>query len=209
MAALLPGLFLGGGLAGSPMRSAISWASDHTDAANQARAEFQSMMPTNPEAPPILFPGVGAAAAPAIAARLLRGSDLGAGWYDGQRPNPSELSGGLPGRNLSVRSSLSQWHWTGKMWLPGDLAFESLRRFGTPAAAQSDLAVSTRGAAMHSRIAGVTVFEHVDATGSLKDRTATFAVGTDVFTLTIVGTHTEQAFNAGVASAVRRATTGR
>jgi hypothetical protein len=208
MAALLPGLFIGGGLAGSPLRSAISWASDHTATAQKARAEFQAILPTNPEAPPILFPGVGTPASPAIAARLLHGVDLGAGWYDGQRTNPSERPGSLQGETLSARSSLTQWHWTGTMWSPGDIVSESLMRFSTFKAAQQYFAIATRDATTPSRIAGVPLFEHVVATGSVKSRAATFVVGTDVFSLISIGTESDQEFNVALPAAVRRATAG-
>lgn len=208
LAALLPGLFLGG-LAVSPLRSAISWASDHTAAAQKANAEFQQMMPTNPKAPPILFPSGGAAAAPALAARLLHPSDLGAGWYDAVRPNPSELSGSVPGQTLSVRSNLTQWHWTGTIWSPGDIGVEGLRRFGTSEAAQRYLAVARRDATTQLRIGSALVSEHVLKSGSVEGREATFVVGADVFTLIIDGTSSQQDFETALSTAVRRATTGR
>ena len=208
MAALLPGLFLGG-VAGSPMRSAISWASNRTAAAHKAYAEFREMLPTNPSAPPILLPAVGTAAAPALAARLLHPSDLGGGWYDGQRPNPSQSSGGLQGQALSVRTELTQWHWTGTMWSPGDFALESLRRFATPAAAESYLATAVSDPTARVRIGRVLVYEHGARTGDVQQQIADFAVGTDVFTVSVIGPKSTTHFGATLAAAVQRATSGR
>jgi hypothetical protein len=219
MATLLPGLFLGAGLSG-PMHSAVSWASDHTASAQKAKAEFAQLMPTNPKAPPIL--GLGGAAAPAaLADHLLRASDLGPGWYDGARPNPSELSGGLQGQSLSVRSNLSQWHWTGTMWAPGSLLLESLRRFATPSAAASYLATyGTQpqngppgpptyhvGPTTQVHVGNVLVYEHTTQTAVKQLRSATFGIETDVFTVDMDATASD--FAALITKAVQRATTGR
>jgi hypothetical protein len=215
LAALLPGLFIGT-LFSSPMRSAVSWASDHTASAHQAMAEFRQFEPTNPKAPPTL--GLAGAAAPAaLADHLLHASDLGTGWYDGVHPNPSELSGGLQGQTLSVRSNLSQWHWTGTMWAPGSLLLESLRRFATPAAADSYLSPYREqpknipgpsfGPTTQLRVGNVLVYEHTTQTAVKQLRSATFAVGTDVFTVDMDATASDYA--ALIPKAVRRATTGR
>jgi hypothetical protein len=208
-AALLPGLFLGG-LAGLPMRSAISWSSDHTAAAKHAYAEFRQMDPRNPSTPPMLFPILGTAAPAAIASHLLHPADLGIGWYDGGRPNPSQsLAASWLGQTLAARSQLNQWHWTGRIWSPGDLASEVLDRFSTPEAAQHYLAVWGRDASSRVNVAGTTVFEHDSNVARVISHTATFRVGNDVYTLDMTGTSGAAEFNAVVAKAVRRATTGR
>lgn len=209
MAVVLPGLYLGG-FAGYPVHSAISWASKQTSDAHRAIADYR-------KAPPILPLGIGDPASPALAARVLQPSDLGAGWYDGERPNPSVVSGGLQGQPLSVRSTLSQWHWTGAMWSPGNLLLESLRRFATPATAQAYLAKFGEqpkgvpgprlGPVTHVRVGTVLVYEDQEV-GSIRLRGAAFVVGADEFSVTSSNVPAAD-FATLVKAAVDKATTGR
>ncbi len=213
--ALLPGLFFGG-LLWAPMGSAVSWASRQTAAGRAAEAEFRQMLTTDRAHPPTLSWGR-TAAEPSLAARMLHPADLGGGWYDGERPNPSEASGGVQGELLSVRSNIGRWHWTGEMWSPDNLVTESLRRFATPAAAQAYLAKFGQqpkgvpgprlGPVTLVRVGTVLVSEDQEVT-SIHRRGAAFVAGADEFF--VISSNVPAAdFAALVKAAVDRATTGR
>ncbi len=100
LGAFIPGLLVGG-LLGDPMSSAISWASHQTASASNARAQANLLLAEDRDGPPA--PATGKLpAASGISAHLLRPSDLGDGWYDGQQPAASEANVPCP-RSLSSR----------------------------------------------------------------------------------------------------------
>ena len=207
MAALLPGIFLGTLLNG-PMRSAIGWASDHTATAQRMNAAIRQMMPTNPASPPVMSFG-GTPASPVLAARLLQRADLGPGWYDTERPNPSGISDSPAGPVTGAGTRLSQWHWDGRMWAAGELASEQMYVLTSAADVQRQLTFARRSATSTVRIGGAAVYEHDVNMASVQSRAASFALGNEVFTLNVTGTSGTAEFNAIVAKAVQRATTGR
>lgn len=137
LAALLPGL-LAGGLAVAPMRAAFSWASDHTAAAASARHKVEAWLRNYHKAPPVL-PSFSASAPTALAARVLRPSDLGAGWYDGTKPNPTVArvrnDASATGEVAAARAIVTQQHWTGQVWSLDHLILESEMQFVSTSAA--------------------------------------------------------------------------
>lgn len=141
LAALLPGL-LAGVLAAAPMRAALSWASDHTAAAASARHKLEAWLADYRKAPP-MPPSFFAAAPAALAARVLRPGDLGAGWYDGTKPNPtlapvrSDFSAN--GELAAARAVVTQQHWTGQSWSLDHFVLESEVKFVSTAAATAYL----------------------------------------------------------------------
>ena len=138
MAAVLPGLFIGGTV-GLPFEPALSWASEHTASAHSARAHFLQMMRDMRRAP-LATPMHNPPAPPAMANPLLRPADLGSDWYPSLRPDPvsdpvridAEASGAVE----RARSWMTQAHRDGQGWALGLGLFETETRFGSPAQAR-------------------------------------------------------------------------
>lgn len=197
MAAVLPGFFLGI-LFGSPMRSAISWASDHTAAAKHAEVEFRSLLPTNPKVPPVVPTGLGPAPR-AVAERLLSPADIGPDWYSGQSPI-------VAGTARAAVTEIAQQHWTGTVWSQGNLLLENLRHLSSAEAAKRDLANHVPGTPIQVLVGTVRVEEQTSKITGIQRLDADFAVGADVFTLSVIGPSSEPYYKAVVTAAVRRAT---
>jgi hypothetical protein len=212
LAAFVPGLFLGG-LAGNPMSAAISWASNQTADAGHARLTARQLLAEYGKTPPVHTTGKPAAPA-ALAALLLRTSDLGRGWYSQQQPNPAETPisrlARRSGATAAVRATLNQAHWTGNAWLPQHLVVEGLLRFPSPdAAGRYRNSVLAKHATTITTVGGLPVYETGLGEKSAW-RSASFIAGADLFTLTVnvdaSGTPAVAAFDALVAKAVARAT---
>lgn len=141
MAVVLPGLVLGGSVRG-PIASTVTWASDHTSAAATAKAQWRAEMGDvdHPPLPPAYGPGPASAGTAAV---LLHAADLGAGWYDGQRPNPGAGSLSAAGRAAGALdaglSHLVRRHWDGHAWAFDGMVIERVRLWGTASGAQAAL----------------------------------------------------------------------
>jgi hypothetical protein len=191
--AVAPGLAIGGCLSAG-VNAAITWAGNHTAEAASARAALASYRISPPP-----MPVLGPPADPALTARMLTASDLGAGWYQGSQPNaegvtvtPDERS---QGQLSQARTLLSQQHWTGSNWALDRTEIERITQFDNPAHATAYLA------AWRQQYAGSTVttstFEKVTvaiAKTKIGDLTA-FIVGDDVINLEVSNTPTSQPEN--------------
>jgi hypothetical protein len=139
--AVLPGLLLGAG-AGSAAKASVGWASDHTSAAEAERVATRAMLAANRIAPPVT-PSYEPPAPAALAARLLRVTDLGSGWYDLSRPEAIDTKGpGLspPAGQLSwARSGLQRAHRHGEYWVADAFLVQTVHHFATSAQARDYL----------------------------------------------------------------------
>lgn len=144
LVALGPGLLLGL-LAARGVHPALTWASNHTAEGREAAARTAQLLREQRVSPTI---STRAPAAPAeLAARLLRSSDLGAGWYPQTRPSAhlTQPLAGLAGLDppsglvLSARTTLQRAHRQGEGWAAEAFLDERIRRFSTAAQAQAYL----------------------------------------------------------------------
>jgi len=199
--ALLPAVALGLQL-DAPLTAPVTWASNHTAAAEASHtawverlAELRGSPASPTDAPP---------APPELAALLMRPSDLGAGWYSGQRPNPIALARtpGVRARTLLVRT-----HREGIGWAVADpLLSEYVEALPTATAAQAKVPVryvppGSRDRVRH--VAGVHVLQRVTPQSHMGEL-ASFAVGRFLFTLSC-SPMPGSTFEAVVDAAVRRA----
>ena len=210
LAVFLPGVFVGA-LLGNPMSAAISWASNLTASAHRAHSAASRLLAEDGKGP--AAPATGKpAAAPAVSARLLRAADLGAGWYTAQRPSASEAAvtptQGMYGATLAARATFQQARWTGAAWLPKHVSAETLLRFRSAADLRRYVEAEPDGSFTTSLIGGMTVRER-GLGASAPSRSAEFAVGADLFSVTIdvntAGSPTPEGFAALVEKAVRQA----
>jgi hypothetical protein len=221
LAALLPGLFVGS-LVGMPMRGTVSWASDHTAAADAARVELSRLQHDYRLAPPLIV-SMRPAAAPDLVSRMLAPADLGKGWYAVSRPNatvsPISPEASTRGATTAVHTSLTQEHWTGTSWALDRFLVQAQLVFpGRDAAvgyvrsvwAEPDV-TSTLGAAVERRVGGVIVWERMPTgRATPAHAAAAFVVGGTLFTVILDVSRlgkgaTSAEFTRVVAAAVERA----
>lgn len=175
LVALLPGIWVGAAPAATASAS-VSWASDHTAAAESALRELEEQRAAylrSPTAP------IGVDPAPAaLAARLVHAGDLGGGWYDGASPNPHALGGSMPGAS----SFLVRTHREGLGWAPANPFFGEYVRVLPTAAEATRRALTGPDSSLSRRflaLGGLTLLVHEDR----RTCRASFAVGTDEFTV--------------------------
>lgn len=157
------------------------------------------------------------APAPAsLASLVLTPTDLGAGWYNKAKPNPSlmpittrETS---EGQLVRVKNFIDREHWTGNVWQDDGITIEVLLHFGSAAQAHGYPAVwqaENLGATLSPQTIGHTVvMEGVNAT-TPDWRFATFAVGDNYFEVqedNLDALPSIAQFQTVVAAAVARAT---
>ena len=223
LAALLPGLLIGA-LAESPMRAAVSWASDRTAAADAARAKGIRMQQEYRLAPPriaISRP----AATPELAARMLSTADLGKGWYVVMRPGvtvgPIPTEAAARGATASVQEMLTAQHWSGASWSVDHFLAESQLVFPSHEAAAGYAARTiwagqdwTVGPAVEHRVGAATVWVATPQRRGGKTRIGVFAVADTVFTVSLDGQGVDTGvvpaeFTSVLEAAVQRASTHR
>lgn len=154
---LVMGLLVGWA-AVTPIRAAISWASDHTAERAHYAAQVRQERLDYRSHPPVLRV-YGSPAPSELAAKLLHPSDLGSGWYDGTSPNPSRVGvsaemkrlGGL----VAASTDLDQQTWDGRSWHLGALLLQSVRQFPSDDAARSFAALDTKEIAASASRKGV------------------------------------------------------
>jgi hypothetical protein len=201
LAALLPGLLIGS-LVATPMRAAVSWASDHTAAADAARAQLSRMQLDSRLAPP-LTPSMRPAAPPELAKLMLGPTDLAKGWYATSRPNattaPISPEAAAHGATSSVHAILTAEHWSGTSWSEDDFLIEGQTIFPSRDAASSyvrsvwahpDITCAcptTVGAVVGHPVGGVTVSELTSTSPAGAVRAAAFIVGGTMFTIALDG----------------------
>jgi hypothetical protein len=185
LAGFAPGLALGLTLS-YPFGQAVELASDHTDSAAATRRGEQQRLAEFQLSPAV---SVHASSAPAaLAAVLLRPSDLGQGWYDAFRPNPAAAHQ-APGQKpvVGARSALVRTHRTQHGWSLADpLLTEVVDVLGSPAAATAAISVATQPPpdmrVITRRVLGVRVTQLVTPRGVQGER-AGFVVGRYAFAL--------------------------
>lgn len=214
-AAVLPGIWIGGFVL-SPMTSAVSWAADHTSDAAAAQRQLDGMFLDSPVRPP-LFPSDHPAADGATAARLLHATDLGAGWWDADTPNPvalkpptiATLATGAARTVLSEQHRVSgAWH-VDRMIMESETGFrttDDARRYVLDAQRLSPPSDTSPVNRINRTLGGVQVWE----TSSKSGLTARFVVGATAFSLTTDVHSTDQAtYDRILTRAITRATTAR
>lgn len=196
LAALLPGWFLGGVLA-LPSLGVLTWASNHTARADAVLEHLMAERRAWLESPTVTLRTKPAPVV--LAGTLLRPADLGAGWYDSSRPNPSltPVRRG-PGDEPvdGARSMLTQAHRSGPGWDIGLMVAEQETHFDTGEHAAQylhHLVMHSRecscgdelGPVMRSRPHGVTVWRVTSVHPRAHHLWAAFAVGDRVYTVMV------------------------
>jgi hypothetical protein len=223
LTALLPGLLIGG-LAATPMRAVVSWTSDHTAAADAARAELAQTQ-RDFRLAPSLIPTTRPAAPQDLVSRMLAPADLGTGWYAASQPNatvsPVSADASTRGATRAAHAILTEQHWSGTSWALDEFLVQAQLVFpGSDAAAGYVRSVwakpdvtSTLGTAVERRVGGVIVWERMP-TGLVTPAhaAAAFVVDGSVFTVILdvsrLGKGAAEAELARVVkAAVQRATT--
>jgi hypothetical protein len=157
------------------------------------------------------------APAPAsLASLMLTPADLGAGWYDKTKPNPSLMT--LTTQRMSegqlagVKNFIDREHWTGNLWEEDGLTIEVLLRFDSAAHAHGYPAVwqaeNPDGTFLPQTIGRTVVMEAVNAP-SPDWRVALFTVGDNFFEVeedNLDSPPTFAQFQTVVAAAVAKAT---
>lgn len=196
MAAVLPGLFVGGTV-GLPFEPLLGWASNHTATATAWRTHSMAERQAWLQSPTTT---VNAKLAPwFLAEPLLRPADLGPGWYDTTRPNPVQNS--LPatiarrGGVDQARVWLTQAQRSGGGWSIGLMLAENETRFDTREHAVQYLHAAVNdarcgcgdelGPVTHSRIHGVRVWRVTGAKTRAHHLWAGYAIGNRVYTVMV------------------------
>jgi hypothetical protein len=201
--ALLPGLVVGG------------WITTFV-AGTMADAWLHFSAEGNPHAPAVTSLKNAAPAPTSFASLMLTPTDLGAGWYNKAKPNPSLMTLTTQhmseGQLVGVKNFIDREHWTGHVWQDDGLTIEVLRHFDSAAHAQGYPAVwqaeNPGGTFSPQRIGRTVVTEGANAP-SPDWRVAIFTVGDDYFEVeedNVGSLPTVAQFQTVVAAAVAKAT---
>ncbi|HEY3924568.1 MAG TPA: hypothetical protein VGL75_08395 [Acidothermaceae bacterium] len=120
-----------------------------------------------------------------FASLMLTPTDLGAGWYNKTKPNPSLMSSTTQaisdGQLVGVKNFIDSEHWTGHVWQDDGLTIEVLRHFDSAAHANTYTASwkTQNGVTLSPRTIGQTVVQQGVMAGNW--RVASFTVGDNYF----------------------------
>lgn len=157
------------------------------------------------------------APAPApLASRMLTPTELGAGWYNKAKPNPSLMTLTTQhvseGQLVGVKDFLDREHWTGHIWEEDGITIEVLRHFDSAAHAHAYPAIwqaENPGGTFSPQTVGSTVVMEGMNASSPDWRVAIFTVGDNYFEVEeddVGSLPTVAQFQTVVAAAVAKAT---
>jgi hypothetical protein len=199
--AVLPGVVVGGWIS-TVVSSTMADAWLHFSAEGNSHAPAVSSLKNAAPAP----------ASPA--ARMLTPTDLGAGWYNVAKPNPSLMTLSSQetseGQTLRVKDFIYREHWTGRLWMNDDIGIEVQDQFDSATKARNYPAIwkaQYPDAPLSQQTIGQTVV--VQGQVSSIARIASFAVGDSFFQVQEIdatAAPTAAQFEAVVSAAVARAT---
>ena len=200
-------------LIGAVAAAGMSWAARHTSAVAAAQGRVDGLFPDSTVRPP-LVPSVHPAADAAAAAYLLHPADLGADWWDAQKPNPVKLEPPA-GAVRAARTMLTQQHRVSGQWQVDQLILESetgfrtaegARRYALDVERQPPLPGASPPARTSRTLDGVQVWETFSKSG----RTDRFVMGDTAFSVSTAETMTDRATADRILTrAITRATNGK
>jgi hypothetical protein len=169
----------------------------------------------NPNGPGVLTL-TSAPAPPSLASRMLTPTDVGAGWYNKAKPNPSQMSITAAetneGQLVRVKDFIDREHWTGVVWQDDGTAIEVLLHFDSAAQAHTYPAVwnaQNPGATLSPERIGQTVVMGGATVTDPDWRFAAFVIGDNYFEVredNLDSRPTAAQFQTVVAAAVAKAT---